>query len=168
MPCHTGRAGFTDDFSELTSPVWACGRNLGGLLTRVCRHHVYPRFLRKWGIARALHRWLCTPTSGTSLCCSSSLSNDYLKLVSKLFVSMPLCQTFIHISLLSCQILFFFFPMVGCSSFLFHSIFILNFVLKSVEMVCFKVTWIVLSLCSRFTFILHVFGDICKQNEPRG
>lgn len=53
------------------------------------------------------------------LCPSSSLFNDYFKLVSKLFVSMTSWLAFIHISLLSCQILLFF--MVGCS-FSFHTI----------------------------------------------
>lgn len=41
------------------------------------------------------------------LCPSSSLFNDYFKLVSKLFVSMTSWLAFIRISLLSCQILLF-------------------------------------------------------------
>lgn len=50
------------------------------------------------------------------LCPSSSLFNDYLKLVSKLFVRMTSWLIFIHISSL-CQILLFF--MVGCLIFHF-------------------------------------------------
>lgn len=171
MPCHTGRAGFTDDFSELTSPVWVCGRNLGGLLTRVCAGIVC--ILGFWG-SEGLPG-LCTDGSARQpVEPACVIAHHFLMTTSNLSQSCLLawpCGWHLYI-FLSYPVKFFFFfffpPMVGCSSFSFHSIFILNFVLQLIEMVCFKVKWIGLSLCSRFTFILHFFCDVYKPNEPRG
>lgn len=107
--------------SELASPLRACCRNLGGLLACVCTSSV--RIL--WRHCQGFTQMALLTSQQDQLHQSSSLLNDYFKLVLKLFVSMTSWLAFRCIFLPSCRIHLFSWQ----ATLLFHSIHI-NFLLQ--------------------------------------